>query len=180
MSKQSQAAAVDLAREVDRDIRRRSQAAREAGGAIWTPALVEAALEEAGKALLALPATHVFPGEFRTAWPEIVRVIREGDRAVDPVLRAPVPSARAIAQMQARLGWALRYVESAPKRRIVGARMLVHPLSERRLWTWSRLATAFGRHKNTIQDWHGRALAEISQGLERDGVPVRVALDSRT
>ena len=94
---------------------------------LWTPELAQAALEEAGKAMLALPASHVFPAEYRTAWPEIVRVIREGDRPVDAVIRPAVQSARANAAMEARLDGAMRYRGRVTTRRLGAARMLVHP-----------------------------------------------------
>ncbi len=148
----------------------------EARARVWTAALVAAALEEAGKALLALPPDHEFPDTFRVAWPEIVRAVREGDRAPEGGMPPALPSAQAIAAMEFRLRWAFRYCASVPKRRLVGARMLVNPLSEKHLWSWGRLAGPFRVHRDTVKRWHSTACGEIAAGLNRDGVEVKIPL----
>lgn len=142
----------------------------------WTAARVEAALAEAGKALLSMPPNHEYPAAFRTAWPEILRVIREGDRALDSMARPALPSAQEIAAMQYRMMWITRFLESRPLRRIVCMRMLVHPLSETPLRSWRDIAAVFGRSPTTAQAWHTKACGLIAKGLNAQGEPVRVPL----
>ena len=52
-------------------------------------------------------------------------------------------------------------------RRIVGARSLVSPVTERHLYSWRRLATLLGADHKAIQRWHGQGVALIVAALLR-------------
>ena len=50
-------------------------------------------------------------------------------------------------------------------RRIVGARSLVHPITERHLYPWRRLATALGADHKAVQRWHAQGIDLIVSAL---------------
>lgn len=147
--------------------------AHAAAAATWTPERVEEALAEAGRVLLSLPYDHEFPGGFKTAWPEIVRAINDDDWAGDQRQSPPRPSAKQIADMQRRLGWAFRYIVSVPRRRVVSMRMLVDPIHERPWYSWRIIGRMERRAANTVRGWHEKGLVDISRGLQRDGVEIK-------
>jgi hypothetical protein len=121
-------------------------------------ALVIQRLEEAGAALLALPGTG-WSTKLRSSSLDIVRVAMEGYGWTTNRIRPPVPSAERITRMDEAMAWislipADRYV----LRRIVGARSLVHPITERHLFPWRRLAAALGADHKAIQRWHAQGI----------------------
>ncbi len=52
-------------------------------------------------------------------------------------------------------------------RRIVGARSLVHPITERHLFPWRRLGTAIGADHKAVQRWHAQGIDLIVVALNR-------------
>ena len=124
-------------------------------------------LEEAGAALLALPATG-WSTRLRSGSLDIVRTAAEAYGWTEGVVRPPVPSAARISRMDEALGWIAhipldRYV----LRRIVGARSLVHPVSERHLFPWRRLGAVLGADHKAVQRWHGQGIALIVAALRQ-------------
>lgn len=124
-------------------------------------------LEEAGTTLLALRSSG-WTTKLRTSNIEIVRTALENYGWTEARIRPPVPSAEKITRMDEAMGWigAIpldRYV----LRRIVGARSLVHPLTERHLFPWRRLAAALGADHKAIQRWHGQGIDIIVAALSR-------------
>jgi hypothetical protein len=118
-------------------------------------------LEEAGATLLALPGTG-WSTRLRTSSLEIVRTAIESYGWSEKRLRPPIPSAARISRMDEALGWitlipADRYV----LRRIVGARSLVHPITDRHLYPWRRLAAAIGADHKAVQRWHAQGIELI-------------------
>jgi len=96
-------------------------------------------LEEAGITLLTLPPSGWSTG-LRSSALDIVRSAADSYGWTEGRLRPPIPSAAKITRMDVTLGWISlippdRYV----LRRIVGARTLVHPVTERHLFPWRRL-----------------------------------------
>jgi hypothetical protein len=70
--------------------------------------------------------------------------------------------------MDEALGWINvipldRYV----LRRIVGARSLVHPVTDRHLFPWRRLGAVLGADHKAVQRWHAQAVAMIVTALNR-------------
>ena len=79
-----------------------------------------------------------------------------------------MPSAAKITRMDEALAWiTLIPVENYVLRRIVGARCLVHPVTERHLFTWRRLASVMGADHKAVQRWHGQGIALIVAALNR-------------
>jgi hypothetical protein len=128
---------------------------------------VIARFEEAGASLLALPRTGWSTG-LRSSTIEIVRTAIEAYGWTSQRIRPPIPSADRISRMDETMSWlqlipADRYV----LRRVVGARSLVHPITERHLFSWRRLAGALGADHKAVQRWHAQAIDMIVDALNR-------------
>ena len=72
--------------------------------------------------------------------------------------------------MDEAMGWITmipldRYV----LRRIVGARSLVHPVTDRHLFPWRRLAAALGADHKAVQRWHAEGIGLIVKALNAMG-----------
>jgi hypothetical protein len=134
-------------------------------------AFVTARLEEAGETLLALPGTG-YSTRLRTSSLDIVRTALENYGWSEARVRPPVPSSAKITRMDEALAWILLIpVENYVLRRIVGARCLVSPVTERHLFPWRRLAAALGADHKAIQRWHGQGIALIVAALNRSPSP---------
>ena len=133
--------------------------------------LVTYRLEEAGAALLALPGTG-WSTRLRGSSLEIVRAAIENYGWTTNRIRPPVPSAARISRMDEAMGWiSLIPIERYVLRRIVGARSLVHPITERHLFPWRRLATALGADHKAVQRWHAQGTDLIVAALNRRSQP---------
>jgi hypothetical protein len=115
--------------------------------------LVTYRLEEAGATLLALPGTG-WSTRLRASSLEIVRVAIESYGWTAKRIRPPIPSAERITRMDEALGW-------------IGARSLVHPITERHLYPWRRLAAAIGADHKAVQRWHAQGIDLIVAALNR-------------
>jgi hypothetical protein len=124
-------------------------------------------LEEAGAALLALPGTG-WSTRLRGSPLEIVRTAIESYGWTTNRIRPPVPSAARITRMDEAMSWIpLIPIDRYVLRRIVGARSLVHPITERHLFPWRRLATALGADHKAVQRWHAQGIDLIVSALNR-------------
>ena len=122
-------------------------------------------LEEAGATLLALPNTG-YTTRLRTSVLDVVRDTVEAFAGEKGRVRPPVPPAARITRMDEALSWvALIPPDRYVLRRIVGARALVSPVTERHLFTWRRLAVVLGADHKAVQRWHAQGLALIVQAL---------------
>lgn len=131
--------------------------------------LVIRRLEEAGAALLALPGSG-WSTRLRGSSLEIVRTAMESYGWTTKRIRPPIPSAERITRMDEALAWIpLIPVDRYVLRRIVGARSLVHPITERHLFPWRRLGTALGSDHKAIQRWHAQGIDLIVRALNQRG-----------
>lgn len=126
---------------------------------------VIARLEEAGATILALPATGPST-RMRLSKLEVVPSSEEGYGWTAGPVRPPMPSSARISRMDEAFAWISlipedRYV----LRRIVGARSLVHPLTERHLFPWRRLGKVLGADHKAVQRWHAQGVAMIVAAL---------------
>jgi len=126
---------------------------------------IVATLEAAGATLMAMPqqgyTTHLRQMKF-----DIVHTALEAYGWQSVVARPPVPSAADISLMDEAFGW-LAYIPETlyVLRRILGARALVHPLTERHIYPWRWLATLRGTDHKAVQRWHGQAVMLLVQAL---------------
>jgi hypothetical protein len=66
------------------------------------------------------------------------------------------------------LGWiSFIPVERYVLRRIVGARSLVHPVTEKYLFPWRRLGAALGADHKAVQRWHKEGIEILVSALLR-------------
>ena len=122
-------------------------------------------LEEAGRTLLALPSTG-FSTRLRTFQLEVVRNAMEDSDWGGGRIRPLAPQAGQISRMDAALAWvALIPQDRYVLRRIVGARSLVNPLTERHLFPWRRLGTVLGADHKAVQRWHAQGVDMIVNAL---------------
>ena len=99
---------------------------------------------------------------------EIVRAAVEGYGWTSDRIRPAVPSAARITRMDEAMGWlSLIPVDCYVLRRIVGARSLVDPVTDRHLFTWRRLGTAVGADHKAVQRWHAQGIDLITTALNR-------------
>ncbi|HYZ21755.1 MAG TPA: DUF6362 family protein [Rhodopila sp.] len=122
-------------------------------------------LEEAGATLLALPGTG-WSTRLRTSSLDIVRTALESYGWTAARIRPAVPSAEKITRMDEALSWlSLIPQDKYVLRRVVGARSLVHPITDRHLFPWRRLGAALGADHKAIQRWHGQGIGLIVAAL---------------
>ncbi len=123
-------------------------------------------LEEAGRTLMALP-DHGYSTWMHTSNLETIQSVMESYGYTDETVRPAVPSAHAITRMEEALAWLMliprdRYV----LRRIVGARCLVSPRTDRHLFTWRRVGRMLGADHHAIQRWHSQGIDMIVAALQ--------------
>lgn len=125
-------------------------------------------LEEAGATLLALPGTG-YSTRLKASHLDVVQeaqVAYGGDSGGR--IRPPVPSAARISRMDEALAWiALIPRERHVLRRIVGARSLVSPVTERHLFSWRRLGGVLGADHKAVQRWHAQAIGMLVVALRQ-------------
>jgi hypothetical protein len=136
---------------------------------VMDAAFVICRLEEAGETLLALPGTG-YTTRLRTSSLDIVRTALENYGWSESRLRPPVPSSAKITRMDEALAWIpMIPIENYVLRRIVGARCLVNPITDRHLFPWRRLAAALGADHKAVQRWHAQGIAIIVAALNKRG-----------
>jgi hypothetical protein len=138
--------------------------------------LVVYRLEEAGTTLLALPGTGWSP-KLRMSSLEIVRNAIEAYGWAEKKVRPAVPDPAKIDRMDEALAWIpLIPQDKHVLRRIVGARCLVSPTTERHLYSWRRLGTALGADHKAVQRWHAQGIDMIVAALNRKAACQGLAL----
>ncbi|HQT67690.1 MAG: hypothetical protein B7Z78_10930 [Rhodospirillales bacterium 20-60-12] len=136
-----------------------------ADGAVMDEAWLIARLEDAGAALLALPASGYGTGMRQLRY-DVVHTALETYGWEGARVKPAMPSAARIDRMDESFGWlALIPDEKFLLRRIVGARALVHPITGRHLFPWRRLASAIGADHKAVQRWHRDAIRLIIRTL---------------
>jgi Domain of unknown function (DUF6362) len=123
-------------------------------------------LEEAGATLLALPNTG-WSTRLRSSSLDIVRTALEGYGWTEARIRPVAPSAERITRMDEAMSWiSLIPLDRYVLRRIVGARSLVHPITDRHLCPWRRLGAALGADHKAVQRWHAQGIRIIVEALK--------------
>jgi len=126
-------------------------------------------LEQAGRAMLAMPQTGYTTG-MKTGGLDFVRAVVEAYGWENEPIRPSAPTSRAITDMDEAYGWLALIPDSRQVvRRIVGARSLIHPITDRHLYPWRRLASALNEHHIQVQRWHAEGIRDIVAQLHRAG-----------
>lgn len=123
-------------------------------------------LEEAGATVLALPGSG-WTTRLRSSSIDIVRTALESYGWSSTRIRPPTPSSEKITRMDEAMSWlSLIPQEKYVLRRVVGARSLVHPITDRHLFPWRRLGAALGADHKAVQRWHAQGIEMIVKGLK--------------
>ena len=143
----------------------------ENGAFVPTKEYIVVRLEEAGRAAIAMPHTGYSP-RLRISNLEVVHSAMEAYGWAEKRFRPPVPTPEAIDAMDEAYAWlALIPQEKYVLRRLVAARSLVHPLTDRHLYPWRRLGDAIGADHKAVQRWWAQGIDFILAGLTR--APIR-------
>lgn len=153
----------------------------------WTAALLEAELQRAMRALQALRVPGLWPAQYRSGMPDVLRDVEDLRYADAGEGLRFQPSAREIARMDLVLSWVLLIPMSRPEvRRAVALRSLNHPMSERPVLSWRRIGELLGCHHATAERWFDQGIAHMTVALARPGlcaaagglVPARAEVDA--
>ncbi len=140
---------------------------------------VKRRLEDAGRTLLMLPMPKDgMPAGNRAAWPDVMQrfwdVVGVADKgSVQERMEALAQahnriqlhaSREAITRLDEVLGWLLK-IEHPHHRRTLAARMLVHPISERPLHSWTDIADTMGTNRRTARRWFDEGVQDILDRL---------------
>lgn len=125
-------------------------------------------LRDAGRTLMMLPMPVngmpprpgcVWPGVLQDFW-DLAGVADKGSveerltalaaQRNAPTLRA---SQAAVRRLDEVLGWLLM-IDQPHHRRVVMARMLAHPVSERPVHSWTQIGKTLGAKRSTVRRWH--------------------------
>lgn len=125
-------------------------------------------LEWAGAKLIAMPGRRVRPAEPTSLWVDYVQDIRNTDEFRQRLsIRAMAPSAEEITVMDAILPLPSICAEHTT-RRVIHARSLVHPVNNRHLYRWTRIAKLLHTDRRTVRRWHHAGIDEIARKIEPD------------
>ena len=139
---------------------------------------INARLSQAGRTLMMLPMpSRGMPAGAHNVWPEYIQnfwdVFGHADEADNEdrrevqahlINRVRVQaSQKAVDRLDEVLGWLLFCTPC--HRRVVFARMLTHPLSERPIHSWKKIAVKMGADRRTVKRWHRDGVEDIIAGL---------------
>ena len=140
-----------------------------------TSSWVQGRLERAGATLLAMRLPKTGPSGLKGYWPDLVRDSFI-DMPSDSELRAGIPDAKAVSQMDEALEWVLLIPAHLPKvRRVVHLRLLVDPVTERHRINWTKVAKILHCSPNSAKSWHEKGLALIVRGLKLNPTLMKVS-----
>jgi hypothetical protein len=121
-------------------------------------------MEWAGAKLLAMHISSPLPREPHTAWPTFAQDARQAYGYTGERLRAAMPRSVEIALMDEILLFP-GLIKDLTTRRIVHARALVTPISNRHLYSWTKLAFMLHTNRHRVARLHGLGLHEVCQCL---------------
>ena len=140
---------------------------------------VKRRLEDAGRTLMMLPMpVDGMPAGERAAWPEVAQefwdIVGKADKGSIEERQHALAQVRnrtqlhanreAITRLDEVLGWLLM-IELSYRRKTVSARMLTHPVSERPVHSWTRIAETMGTNRRTARRWYAEGVQDILNGL---------------
>lgn len=123
-------------------------------------------LEWSGTTLLSLREKSPLPQSPGSAWPAYNYEFAEAYGYTGERLRAPIPSSTDIQLMDYILPF-VGLVEDRMLRRILSARSLVTPISDRYLFPWAKLGKLLGRDYRWVSRQHIRGLTELNLALDQ-------------
>ena len=124
-------------------------------------------LEKAGATLLSLPNSSI-EEKLRKNSLALIKGVIETYQWHASYIRPPVPSDEEIIKMEEAFDWiSLIPQDRHMLRRVVGARSLVHPVTDRHLFPWRRLAKMLMAEHKSIIRWHAAGISIIVSSLQK-------------
>lgn len=121
-------------------------------------------LEWSGAKLLAMNLASPFPKGPRVSWPDFAQDHRTAYGYTNERLRAGRVTSHEIALMDEILPL-VSLISDVNVRRIVNARILVTPVSNRYVYTWSRIAFMLHSDRRKVARLYSSGLSEITRRL---------------
>lgn len=118
-------------------------------------------LEWAGSRFLALSAKSPLPSGYRTFWPDFAPNAQVAYGYTAERLRPAAPSSHEIVLMDELLALP-SFIPDVLQRRIVSARSLVTPVSNRYLYSWQKIAVLLHMERRTVSAQYMRGLTALS------------------
>lgn len=122
-------------------------------------------LEWAGSRLLALNVSSPRPASYRNFWPDIPGNAQVAYGYTAERLRPASPSSHEIVLMDTILALP-SLIPDVLQRRIVASRSLVTPVSNRYLYSWTKIAALLHMERRTVTAHYLRGLRELNLRLE--------------
>jgi len=135
-----------------------------------SPIELQTWLEWAGARLIAMPGSRTRPAEPYIVWPEYSQNTSEvlNFRSALP-LRASAPSSEEIPIVDEIL-LLPNTCSDVYKRRLLHARSLVHPISHKYLYRWTRLAEILHTSPARVKSLHSKGLTEAARKADKSRV----------
>jgi hypothetical protein len=125
-------------------------------------------LEEAGKTLLLAKSSSGYNLPVRPDYSGcvITYAIQQSGWIGDGGLKIAIDPDK-LTRMNEALSWiGVIPLERYAIRRIVGARLLIDPATDKHLFTWSRIARALGADRKSVQRWYRQGVNMIVESLQ--------------
>ena len=137
-----------------------------------SPAEVQFWLEWAGGKLLGTQVFGVWPQSYRSFWPDYPDEQHTAYGYTQEKLKLPSPGSNEIPLMDEILSLVL-LTPVTVQRRIISARILVHPLNGRNLYSWVRIAETIHSERRAVKEQYRKGLG-IIVGNVQDIVVIKV------
>lgn len=126
-------------------------------------------LEWAGVRLLSMNIKSPFPKEPGTAWPEYQRDPTEAYGYSGERLRPAIPDSVEIELMDKLLAF-VSLLPDITTRRILNARALIAPISNRHLYSWTKIAFMLHTSRPVVQRLHAKGLKDLALLIPKDKI----------
>jgi hypothetical protein len=130
------------------------------------PEEMESWLNWSGQIFLSMQIRDPGPQGFRVAWPVFAQKFYDAYGATNERVRPPRPSAEAISLMDQIMQWP-NLLPDETARIVIYKRSLVTPLSERHLFTWTKLAVMLRTDRRKVARIYDKGIAELCRSVER-------------
>lgn len=124
---------------------------------------VEDRLFEAGYTLACLPAHGVRPAGWGKGWGETLMDMDDLlTLTAESEVRPPMPTSAAITRMDEAFTW-VQGISNDAWRRAILLWMMIHPLSHRHRYSWSKIGKVLGVSDKTAKTFFIRGIADITK-----------------
>ena len=151
--------------------------------AAYTSEIVETRLYEAGRSLVALRVSGLRPATYRSGMPDFQREVVESYNVASADYRVSPPTAREIDAMDQALTWIQLLpgsnTDEMRVRKLVGARILCSPKTDRPFYSWRQLGKEIGASHTTAKTLFLDAVSTITRALNRPGLCQQLAAARR-